>query len=288
MALNGFNNRLELDELAIAIDRGSGFVTVAQRQANAQFNLGLTSGTAASGPGLGASGNAITPGTVLASAVVIVDASKNAQGFGILQGTTLQAGLSGTAGTLSSFPTTAAKGKLVVAAVANTGNTTTTISNAAMGQASTILIPDPGAATSNFVLSPNTEVSYMTPSDVVIKLTGVNFNSANTDNAVTIALPSGYTRYMVDSIAITHASASLTTATIGLFTGTGGAGTVIANSAITVSATADGTANNAQSFSGPATTAYTLAGFATMQVRIGTAEGSAATGDVSLRIRPLP
>jgi hypothetical protein len=65
----------------------------------------------------------------------------------------ISAGLSGTAGTLSSFPSTASKGSLVIAGVANTGNTTTTISNAAMGQASVISIPDPAAATADFVVA---------------------------------------------------------------------------------------------------------------------------------------
>lgn len=64
----------------------------------------------------------------------------------------VQAGASGVAGTVSSFPATASKGSLVLAGVANTGNTKTTISNAAMGQASVISIPDPGGATANFVL----------------------------------------------------------------------------------------------------------------------------------------
>lgn len=63
------------------------------------------------------------------------------------------AGSSGSAGTLSSFPTTASKGSLKIAAVDNTGDTLTTISNAAMGQASVISITDPGAATANFILS---------------------------------------------------------------------------------------------------------------------------------------
>lgn len=62
------------------------------------------------------------------------------------------AGASGAAGTVTSFPATASKGSLILAAVNNTGNTNTTISNAAMGQASVISIPDPGAATANFVL----------------------------------------------------------------------------------------------------------------------------------------
>jgi hypothetical protein len=38
---SGFDADLELDELLNSIDRGSGGIAVAQRQANAQFNLGL-------------------------------------------------------------------------------------------------------------------------------------------------------------------------------------------------------------------------------------------------------
>lgn len=70
-----------------------------------------------------------------------------------INGGSLQAGLSGTAGYVASFPATAAKGSLRLTAVANTGDTLTTISNAAMGQASVVSIPDPGAATANFILS---------------------------------------------------------------------------------------------------------------------------------------
>jgi len=65
----------------------------------------------------------------------------------------IQAGLSGTAGTVSSFPATLAKGSLRLAGVANTGDTITTISNAAMGQASVVSIPDPAGATANFVVA---------------------------------------------------------------------------------------------------------------------------------------
>lgn len=64
----------------------------------------------------------------------------------------IQAGRTTVAGKLISFPSTGAKGSLQVTAVANTGDTITTISNAAMGQASVISIPDPGTATSKFVL----------------------------------------------------------------------------------------------------------------------------------------
>ena len=76
-----------------------------------------------------------------------------------ISGGNIQAGLSGTAGYLASFPGTASKGSLEVKAVANTGNTITTISNAAMGQASVVSIPDPGAATANFAVAPAALVS---------------------------------------------------------------------------------------------------------------------------------
>lgn len=66
------------------------------------------------------------------------------------------AGQSGKAGYLASFPATAAKGSFRIVAVANTGNTITTLSNSAMGQASVISIPDPGAATANVLLDTGT------------------------------------------------------------------------------------------------------------------------------------
>jgi hypothetical protein len=44
------------------------------------------------------------------------------------------------------------KGELIVKATDNTGDTVTTVTNAAMGQASVVTIPDPGAATADFVL----------------------------------------------------------------------------------------------------------------------------------------
>jgi len=55
----------------------------------------------------------------------------------------IAAGLSGTAGNLSSFPSAASKGSFIISATANPGNTNTTLTNAAMGQASSITIPDP-------------------------------------------------------------------------------------------------------------------------------------------------
>src|SRR5579871_1423819 len=54
-------------------------------------------------------------------------------------------------------------------------------------------------------------------------LKGVNFNSATTDNAIAITLPTGYTRYAISAVTISNASHTLVTATCGVFNGTGGA-----------------------------------------------------------------
>ena len=70
-----------------------------------------------------------------------------------INGGNIQAGLSGTAGYLASFPSTAAKGSLRLTAVANTGDTLVTISNALHGQATVYTIPDIGAATGGIAAS---------------------------------------------------------------------------------------------------------------------------------------
>jgi hypothetical protein len=117
----------------------------------------------------------------------------------------------------------------------------------------------------------------------------VDFNAGNADTAFQIPLPSGFTRYVVDSVRISGASHTLVTATAGLFTAAaaGGVAIVTAASAITVSATADATVNNAMSFTvnGQNTTSYTAA---TLYFRVATAEGAAATASVTITVSPLP
>lgn len=63
-----------------------------------------------------------------------------------INGGNIQAGLSGTAGYLASFPSAALKGSLRLTAVANTGDTLVTLSNVAHGQATVYSIPDAGNA----------------------------------------------------------------------------------------------------------------------------------------------
>lgn len=113
-------------------------------------------------------------------------------------------------------------------------------------------------------------------------LKGVNFNATNTDNAITLVLPPGTTRWTLEEVIIFNASASISTATFGLFTGTGGTGQTISTAqAITVTGTTAGAANSSmQNTTG--TTVWNTG--STLFFRTQTAQGSAATADVVVSI----
>lgn len=135
--------------LVYTTDDGPVWLQVAITYSNASVLSTIVSLIASSAPG-----DVILP-TIANHLIVSTNTTgtlANRTGTAINNGS-LQAGLSGTAGTLISYPGTALKGSLIVAGVANTGNTNTTISNAAMGQASVVSIPDPGATTAVFILS---------------------------------------------------------------------------------------------------------------------------------------
>lgn len=86
-----------------------------------------------------------------------------------INGGNIQAGLSGTAGYLASFPSALTKGSLRLTAAASTGDTVTNITNAAFGQATTITIPDPGVATASFVLSDGGTQNFATGNLAVLQ-----------------------------------------------------------------------------------------------------------------------
>jgi hypothetical protein len=110
----------------------------------------------------------VTAGTATASKALVLDSSK---GIGTitsatittLTGTTanvptvnatnVDAGASGTAGSVDVFPTTASKGKLAITCTDQTGNTTVGLVAGAMGQATVLTIQDPGGSTANIVTS---------------------------------------------------------------------------------------------------------------------------------------
>jgi hypothetical protein len=116
----------------------------------------------------------------------------------------------------------------------------------------------------------------------------VNFNAGNTDTQIPIVLPTGFVAYRVAGLFIANALGTLTTATCGLFTASGGGGVAIVTggTAITVTNGTANTNNNLQSFT--INNQNTQSFNATpLFFRVGTAEGVAATADVILQITPL-
>jgi len=90
--------------------------------------------------------NGVTAGTVTASKALVCDANKDLGDLRNLDGVNFDAGISGTAGSVDIFPTTAAKGKLSFLAGDSAGDTTTTVTNASQAGARTYTIPDAGAS----------------------------------------------------------------------------------------------------------------------------------------------
>lgn len=108
--------------------------------------------TAGDGPAISQFAS-VTAGVVTASKAVIVDANKDIGDFRNLDVTNLDAGASGTAGTVDVFPSTASKGKMTLSCADQTGDTTFTFEPAAHGQATKLVVPDSGLATAYAVQS---------------------------------------------------------------------------------------------------------------------------------------
>jgi len=106
----------------------------------------------------------VTDGTVAVSKAVVVDANKDVGDFRNLDVTNLDAGLSGTAGSVDVFPTTASKGKVAITAANSAGDTTTTLVNASQAGARTYTIPDALAA-AEFLLGSQAAVARTATAD---------------------------------------------------------------------------------------------------------------------------
>lgn len=183
------------------------------------------------------------------------------------------ADLSGLAAGVSTFLGTPSSANLRTALTDETGT------GAAVFATSPALVTPTGIVATDIVN--NGLISY--------RLTGVNFNSANTDNAFTLTPPIGYTRYQIFRAYISGCTATATTATFGVFTSAAGAGTAIvaSGSAVTVSTASEDTANNTQG----ATVAVGGSGSTTSLTdqslfwRIQTPQGSAVTCNVTLQVQ---
>ena len=117
----------------------------------------------------------------------------------------------------------------------------------------------------------------------------VDLNAANSDNAIVISpLKSSWYLHSV-IVKNKGAAASITTATAGLFTATGGGGTALAANQALAALT-----SNAVNTAGSLMLMTLAAANAQWQdrtqlfFRVGTAQGAAASADVHLWIQPLP
>lgn len=95
----------------------------------------------------------VTAGTVLASGGVVVDSNKDIGDFRNLDAVNIDAGADAAVGSVDIFPTTTSRGKFILTCTDQDGATNVTFKPAAMGQASVVSIPDPGAATANVLLT---------------------------------------------------------------------------------------------------------------------------------------
>ena len=131
----------------------------------------------------------VTAGTVLASKAAVVDSNKDIGDFRNVDVVNLDAGASGTAGTLDVFPTTAAKGKIQIAAADSAGDTTTTLTNRTQAGVRTYTIPDAGASADIQTLRGTVSgVGAATSKDsLLLKKTGIADNTAT--DVITVTVP---------------------------------------------------------------------------------------------------
>lgn len=114
---------------------------------------GVTAGTAAANKALVLNGSG---GITTITSATITTLTSTTGNITTVNSTNVDAGASGTAGSVDIFPTTASKGKLSITAADSAGDTTTTIVNASQSGARTYTIPDAGASAS-FIMSAGTQ-----------------------------------------------------------------------------------------------------------------------------------
>lgn len=105
------------------------------------------------------------------------------------------------------------------------------------------------------------------------KAAAIDMNVATSDNAITLAS----SRYRIDKVTVENASVNLTTATAGLFTAAGGGGTTLAADQSLAALTAT---SKYKDLTLDAVTSTDLLTAGTVYLRVGTAQGVAATANV--------
>ena len=145
----------------------------------------------------------------------------------------IQAGINGTAGGFFSYPAVANKGSLNIYASANTGNSQTVITNAAQGQSTNFVIPDPHVSSTTFLLADSASTQTINTGNVTIAAGDLTLNSGDVDVVSgNVFIDSG--RILINdspSIAVSITTSSTANAFLGLELNTAGGSAVITNSA---------------------------------------------------------
>ena len=116
-------------------------------------------------------------------------------------------------------------------------------------------------------------------------LAAANFNSTS-DQPITISIPTGYSKWQIDTIRVSHPSTSLTTAVGGIYSGAGKTGVQIVSAAQAYSALTTGTANTSGSAMSATVSNVAEFNLTTIYLSLSTPQGGAATADVNVWIRP--
>ena len=109
--------------------------------------------------------------------------------------TNIDAGASGTAGTVDVFPTTASKGKLAISCTDQTGDTTAALVMGAQAAARTYTVPDAGVSAANVVLTSMPNVARTATADglttgtIADGTTFVTVTSADANNIIVLPTP---------------------------------------------------------------------------------------------------
>jgi hypothetical protein len=110
-----------------------------------------------------------------------------------ISGGNIQAGLSGTAGHLASFPATASTGSLELVAASNAGNTITQITNASQAAARVFTIPDGGQAASNFLISDSATTQTINTGSLALALGNFTVTEGSISAGTTVTAGTGIT-----------------------------------------------------------------------------------------------
>lgn len=151
----------------------------------------------------------LTAGTVTASKAVVVDANKDISAFRNVTLTNLDAGASGTAGTVDVFPTTASKGKATLSCTDQTGDTQVSIIVGAMAAARSITLADP-LGTANILtdigIGGSVTAKVSTQFDAVSGTTGVTLTNVVGASVTVVA---GTYRYRVHVAGVATANSGM-------------------------------------------------------------------------------